>query len=115
MCRKVLTFEQFDDQVRRAGMHGDFEDLDDVRVSDGGRRAALSDEARRSDCSPREVLVEHFDRDVLTQRRVPRLIDGCHSARAERSYDLVRADTSARLMALVQGHGTGERLRTGAG
>ena len=73
-------------------MIADVGDVDDVRMSDDGPRAALREGTARRRLVFEELPAEDLDGDALLERLVVRGVDVAHSARADPTMDLVVAD-----------------------
>jgi hypothetical protein len=70
-------------------------DVTDVRVIQRREQLRLALEAREPLRIACDRLRQDFDRDVAIQRRIARAIDFAHPAGANRTDDLVRAETGA--------------------
>ncbi len=112
---EVLAVQVLADDVRtpvRGAMH--VVDADDVRMPDTARRLGLALETRDDLGLPRELVVEHLDREALvTEPRVARLVHAPHAAFTDHADDLIRVTerrTDERILAVLLGIGERRRI-----
>ena len=73
--RQRLAFEELHHDVRDVAVdHADVDDLDDVRVVDGGGGARLVDEARDQAGALEVLALQQLDRHAAPQHRVLRQV-----------------------------------------
>ncbi len=93
--REVVTLDQFHHQRGDATAFFEAVDVGDVRVIQRGERFGFAGEPRKALRIMRERLGQHLDRHVAIELRVARAPHLPHPAFAERSGDLVGAETGA--------------------
>jgi len=90
MHAQALALEQLHHQVGRAVLaHPGVEDLDDVGVADGVRRARLVEQPAEHLLVGHVLTVEHLHRHPTTDARVLGQVHGAHSPLPQERQDAV--------------------------
>ncbi len=90
--RQAAPIEELQREIGQAVVLADLEDLDDVRVVDGGDGAGLGLEAGQVAGSRAGAGEDHLERDQAVEPGLPRLVDDPHAALAQHPQDLVAGD-----------------------
>ncbi len=90
--RQAAAGEILEREVRQAVVPADLEDLDDVRVVDGGDRAGLGLEPGQVPGPGTGAGADHLEGDEAVEPGLMRLVDDPHAAGAEHPQDLVTRD-----------------------
>src|SRR5262249_37044599 len=88
---EALAVEELHDDVRRPlRLQGPaVEDLDDIGMLNGARRARFVYESREHLLVARQILLQDLDGDAAVDARMLGDIDHAHAALAERAHDAV--------------------------
>ena len=105
--RKRVTFDELEDDARRAG--GLLESIDggNVGMVERGKKLRLALESRLPIGIARDFLRKHLERDFALQRCIAGAVDLAHAAGAKGRDDFVQAQPITR----VESHLVGKRRR----
>src|SRR5664279_2533361 len=91
-----LAFQKLHDDKRDSAFLPDVKEGKDVRMREGGDGLCLVLEAGEGVGVLRDVIGQYLDRHVALKAYVPRPVDFAHTARTQRSDDLVWPEAHAR-------------------
>ena len=91
--REILAVQQLHHEVAPPRVLADIADVDDVRMANARGQLRFVQESSARGRHRRERRAENLDREALAGRRAHGLVDGAHRSDAEKTFDLVLAES----------------------